>query len=144
MISSSLINILMFSVRMQIDRLMCSIYLEMFLILKKEKFYIILSFHQILIIVQLSSKFCNKVSICKIEKTQERALQFVLNDKKSSYSSLLEKSKQTTLHLKCIKRIAFEVYKSLNKLNPLFMTDMFEERNIYYDLRDNSVLTQPI
>ncbi len=29
-------------------------------------------------------------------------------------------------------------------MNPAFMTDMFEERNISYDLRDNSVLTQPI
>ncbi len=79
-----------------------------------------------------------------MEKTQERAVRFLLNNKKSSYSSLLEKSRQTTLHLKCIKRIACEVYKSLNKLNPAFMTGMFEERNISYDLRDSGVLTQPI
>ncbi len=51
---------------------------------------------------------------------------------------------KTTLQLKCIKRIACEVYKSLNKLNPAFMTDMFEERNSSYDLRDSSVLNQPI
>ncbi len=54
---------------------------------------------------------------------------------KCSYSSLLEKSKQTILHLKYIKRIACEVYKSLNILNPAFMTNIFEERNISYDLR---------
>ncbi len=37
------------------------------------------------------------------------------------YSSLLEKSRQTTLHLKHIKIVALEVFKSLNKLNPAFM-----------------------
>ncbi len=57
--------------------------------------------------------FYDKASIRKTEKTQERALRFLLNDKKSSYSSLLEKSRQSTLHLKRIKRIACEVYKSL-------------------------------
>ncbi len=48
---------------------------------------------------------CDKASICKMEKTQEKALECLLNDEKSSYSSLLEKSRQTTLHLKRIKRI---------------------------------------
>ncbi len=85
--------------------------------------------------------FCEKVSICKMEKMQERALCILLNDKKSSYSSLLEKSRHTALHLKHMKRISCEVYKSLNKLNSAFMTDMFEERNSFYD---SIVLNQPI
>ncbi len=88
--------------------------------------------------------FCDKASICKMEKTQERALRFLLNDKKSSYFTLPEKIRQTTLHLKCITRIACEAYKSLNKLNSGFMTDMVEEINISYDLRDSSGLTQSI
>ncbi len=46
--------------------------------------------------------------------------------------------------MKSIKQIASEVYKSLNNLNPTFMTNMFEERNSSYYLRDSSVLTQPI
>ncbi len=36
-------------------------------------------------------QFCGKVNTKKIEKIQERALRFMFNDKKSSYSSLLEK-----------------------------------------------------
>ncbi len=88
--------------------------------------------------------FHDKDSIRKMEKTQERALRFLFNIKKSSYSSLLEQNRQITLHLTHIKRIACEVYKPLNKLNAAFMTDMFKERNISYDLRDSSVLTQPI
>ncbi len=53
MMSSNLINILMFYVRMQIDRLVCSTDLEMSSILKKGKLYVTLSFWQILIIAQL-------------------------------------------------------------------------------------------
>ncbi len=60
----------MLYVRMQMDRLMCSIDLEMFLILQKRTLYIILSFCQILNIVQLS----DISSIHKMVKTQERAL----------------------------------------------------------------------
>ncbi len=35
--------------------------------------------------------FCDKASISKMEKTQERALRFLLNDKNNSYSFLIEK-----------------------------------------------------
>ncbi len=34
--------------------------------------------------------------------------------------------------------------KCINHLNPTFMTNMVEERNISYDLRDSSALTQLI
>ncbi len=43
----------------------------------------------------------------KIEKIQERASCFMFNDKKRSYSSLLEKCSYNT-----------EVFKSLSNLNP--------------------------
>ncbi len=49
----------------------------------------------------------------------------MFNDKKSTYSSLLEKCNYTTLHIRCIKVIASEVFKSLNNLNPNFMDKRF-------------------
>ncbi len=52
--------------------------------------------------------FYDKSSTRKIEKTQERALRFLLNDKTSSYALLLEKCNSTTLHLRRIK--ACEVF----------------------------------
>ncbi len=73
-----------------------------------------------------------------MEKTQEGAFQFLLNDKRSSYSSLLEMSKQTTLHLTRIKQIACEVYKSLNQLNPTFMTT-FLRKEIFLIICENAV-----
>ncbi len=87
--------------------------------------------------------FCSKTSTKKIEKVQERALRFLHNDKTSSYEELLQKSSMTTLHIRRIKAIACEVFKSLNDLNPIFMKDMFQEKEMKYDLRDNNKLIQP-
>jgi hypothetical protein len=87
--------------------------------------------------------FCGKVSTKKIEKIQERALRFMLNDKDSPYSSLLDKCGYPTLFIRRIRTIASEVFKSLNNLNPAFMNEMFEVKNVSYDLRDSKILCQP-
>ena len=87
--------------------------------------------------------FCSKASSRKMERIQERALRFLYNDKVSSYECLLEKCKSTTMHLRRIKIIALEVFKSLNDLNPPFMKDMFTPKNVTYELRDGNLLIQP-
>ncbi len=67
----------------------------------------------------------------------------MFNDKTSTYSSLLEKCHYTTLHIRHIKAIASEVFKSLNNLNPNFMSKMLQVKDITYDLRDSNILCQP-
>ena len=67
----------------------------------------------------------------------------MFNDKISTYSSLLEKCGYTMLHVRCIKIIASEVFKSLNDLNPILMSEMFTVKDISYDLRDSNILLQP-
>ncbi len=87
--------------------------------------------------------FCGKTSTKKIEAIQERALRFMFNDKKTTYDSLLEKCGYNTLHIRRIKLIATEVFKSLNDLNPVFMKESFKQKDISYKLRDENVLSQP-
>ena len=87
--------------------------------------------------------FCGKVSSKKIERIQERALRFMLNDKTSTYETLLEKCNYTTLLIRRIKVIAIEVFKSLNNLNPCFMNEMFDVKDIPYNLRDTNIVLQP-
>jgi hypothetical protein len=87
--------------------------------------------------------FCGKVSTKKIEAIQERALRFMFNDKTSTYAALLDKSNYTTLHIRRIKVIATEVFKSLNHLNPSFMNSMCQVKDIPYDLRDSNIMYQP-
>ncbi len=86
--------------------------------------------------------FCGKTCTKRIEDIQERVLRFMFNDKTSTYSSLLEKNNYRTLHIRHIKEIASDVFKSLNNLNPTFMNKMFQMKDITYDLRDSNILCQ--
>ncbi len=43
-----------------------------------------------------------------------------------------------------LKAIACEVFKSLNDLNPSFMKEMFEKKDVVYDLRNPHHLYRPI
>ncbi len=87
--------------------------------------------------------FCGKTCTKKIEAIQEGALRFMFNDKTSTYSSMLQKCNYTTLHIRRLKAITSEVFKSLNNLNPNFMNKMFQVKDITYDLRDSNNLCQP-
>ncbi len=80
----------------------------------------------------------------KIEAKQGSAsVWFIFNDKTSTHSSLLDKFNYTSLHIRSIKAIASEVFKSLNNLNPNFMYKMFQVKDITYDLRDSNILSEP-
>ncbi len=63
---------------------------------------------------------CGKRNTKKIERIQERYLRFMFNDHCSRYPGLLTKCSYTTLHVRRIKTIACEVFKSINKLNPFY------------------------
>ncbi len=79
----------------------------------------------------------------KVENIQERALRFMFNDTVSIYESLLDRRGYTTLHIRRIKTIANEVFKSVNHLNPTFMKEMFNIKQILYDLRDKHIMHLP-
>ncbi len=72
----------------------------------------------------------------KLENAQEIALRFLLNDKTSSYAVLLEKSNSTTLHVRRIKDIACDLFKSLNDFHPSSMKEIFKKKDVLYYLRD--------
>ncbi len=60
-----------------------------------------------------------------------RVLQIRLIIVMKGVSSLLEKCNYTTLHIRSIKAIASEVFKSLNNLNLNFMNKMFQVKDNY-------------
>ncbi len=88
--------------------------------------------------------FVEKTCTKKIKDIQEKAFRFMFNDKSSTYSSLLEICNYTILHIRHIKVIASEVFKSLNNLNLNFMNKMFQVKDITYDLTDSNILWQPM
>ena len=78
-----------------------------------------------------------------MEKIQERALRFVLNDSFSSYSELLRRSSKPSLLLSRLRKLAIEVYKITAQSGRSFLYDLYQQKETPYNLRDNQQLKQP-
>ncbi len=79
----------------------------------------------------------------KIEKVQERALHYVLNDFNNTYSNLLHIASKSTFYLARLRILAIEIFKTLNNMSPLYMKDVFIQKEATYGLRDVNLLVQP-
>ncbi len=55
----------------------------------------------------------------------------MFNDKVSTYESILDRYGYMTLHIRRIKTIATEVFNSVHDLNPAFMKEMFNTKEIW-------------
>ena len=71
--------------------------------------------------------FCSQRLMNKIENIQKRTLRFVLNDYTSNYETLLNKSSKCTMEVRRLRVLALEVFRSVNKLNPVYMQSLFEK-----------------
>ncbi len=84
------------------------------------------------------------VSDCeKVEKIQERALRYVLNDFNDTYCNLLQRAPKSTLYLSCLRILAIEIFKVLNDMTLLYMKISFIKECIAYELRYFNPLIQP-
>ena len=63
---------------------------------------------------------------------QERALRFLHNDHVNSYDDLLLKSNRSTMLVSRQRTLCIEIFKTLKKLNPTFMNDVFSVRTSNY------------
>jgi len=87
--------------------------------------------------------FCGKSSLKLIEKIQERALGFVVNDYKSTYDELLTMTGRCTMHVARLRIFAIEVFKCVNKINPKFLNDVIIRKEMTIELRDPQILYVP-
>ena len=69
--------------------------------------------------------FSSKKSQNEIGKIYERSLKFLSNDYVSSYAELRKKTTSVSMETKRLRRIVYEIFKTLNNLNPVFMKDIF-------------------
>ena len=65
----------------------------------------------------------------KIEHLQKSAWGILSNDYGNIYEDLLEKSGCPNKNFRRQRTVYIEIYKTLNKLNPGYMDDIFEFRN---------------
>ena len=86
-------------------------------------------------------KYCPLVWMCRdktsdnlINHLQECALRTVYNDNVSAFEKLLEKDNSVTIHVRNLRILATELYKTKEDLATPIMHEIFEERNIQYKL----------
>ena len=84
--------------------------------------------------------FSTSKSLQKVEKIQERALRCLHNDHVSSCKDLLLKSNRCTMLVSRQRKLCIEIFKTLKKLNPAFMNDIFSFRTSNYSLQNRNNL----
>ena len=87
--------------------------------------------------------FTSKSSLSNLENIQKRALRFVLNDYESDYNDLLTKANVPGIKIVTLRQLAIEVYKSVTKINPEYLNELFLPKQCTYNLRNVSVLERP-
>ena len=76
----------------------------------------------------------------RINRIHERALRIVFNDNVSSLDELINKSGSVRVHHRNLQFLAIEIYKALHNLSPPVMSELFELKNIKYNLRKDKTL----
>ena len=71
----------------------------------------------------------------KINKLHEICLRIIYNDKKSSFKELLETDKSVPMHIKNLQVLATKIFKLYRNITPPIVRQLFQSRNIDYNLR---------
>jgi len=70
--------------------------------------------------------FCSSESMKKLERIQERAFRFLLDDYDSDCNQLLAKLNKPTLEIRRLRLLATEIFKTINNLNAPYMKEVFK------------------
>ena len=91
----------------------------------------------------LTWHFCSESNTAKIEKIQERALRFIYQDYNSTYDDLLLKSKMPSLKIRRLRTMAIEVFRTINKENPIYLHDLINIKETKYSFRYDNLAEIP-
>ena len=79
----------------------------------------------------------------KINRIHERALRIVYKDYESNFNTLLGKDNSVSIHAKNLQILMIEMFKTKENMNPHFMKEIFCERIVTYNLRNNNEFLLP-
>ena len=75
----------------------------------------------------------------KINRSHEKCLRIIYNDKKSSFQELLDKDQSVCLHHRNLQTLSVEMFKVTNGLSPEIFSNLFEKKDhTIYNFRNNS------
>ena len=87
--------------------------------------------------------FCSKQGHALINTTFRRALKATLCTFSLPLSDMLSLSNCVSIHTKNLRLMLIEVYKSLHRLSPEIMQDIFKQKDSKYGLRNGNTLVIP-
>ena len=87
--------------------------------------------------------FSSKADLEKLEKTNKRAMRMITNESNDDYNEICRKENQMQINKHCIKAVSIQMYKVKNNLCPDYLTELFEEKHLTYDMRDNDNFNIP-
>ena len=79
--------------------------------------------------------FCGRNLNNRINHLHERSLRIVYNDYESSFQELLELDNSVSIHHRNIRLLSIELFKVKNGLSNQIISELFDLRNIEYNLR---------
>ena len=91
----------------------------------------------------LTWMFYSRTTNNKINKLHERALRLVYGDYLSSFEDLLEKDNSFTVHHYNIQTLCIEMFKVLSGQSQTIFSDLFERKNLNYNLRSQPEFAIP-
>ena len=87
--------------------------------------------------------FCSRGACLEINSTHQRALRAIHLDFHTPSSQLFGVYNETSVHTKNLRLLLVETFKSVRKLNPEFMWDLFKPAPVRYELRCGDILRLP-
>ena len=74
----------------------------------------------------------------RINHVHERALRIAYKDHRNDFGYPLEQSNSVPIHVRNLQLLMTEIFRTKSHLNPPFMKDIFQERNMNYNLRNGN------
>ena len=87
--------------------------------------------------------FSFKAANNEINRKHKRALRVLHKNNNSSFDKCLMKEAGITIHAKNLQKLMLEVFKTLKHLNPSYLWDLFNEKQIEYNLRTKNLVMLP-
>ncbi len=85
----------------------------------------------------------NRTYLARLENVEQRALRLVFNDRDCSYYELHLRAKIPSIMIKWQIILATKVLMALHGISPLYIQDLFREKDVPYNMRASMIVIQP-